>query len=87
MVDQLLAGGPCGPGAVAEYIRILGDDHGQLIAGGGLLEAGCQIPGVEVAIDLGHLVGVGVFPAQLDGGDAAIGVLWTSNFALDKVTA
>jgi hypothetical protein len=29
-----------------------------------------QVPGVEVAVDLGHLVGVGIFPAQLNGGDA-----------------
>ena len=36
-----------------------------------------QIPGIEIAgrrsrRDLGHLVGVGIFPAQLDGGDPAV---------------
>ena len=68
LLDQLRCRGPGRPGAVTEYIGILGDDHGQLVAGIGLLEAGSQIPGVEVAVDFGDLVGVGVFPAQLDGG-------------------
>ena len=59
---------------MAEHIGVLGHDHRQLVAGVGLFEAGSQIPGIEVAIDLGHLVGIGVFPAQLDGGDASIGI-------------
>ena len=72
MLDQLRGVGPGRPRAVAQQFGVLGHDHGQLVAGIGLLEALGQVPGVEVAVDLGHLVGVGVFPAQLDGGDAAI---------------
>ena len=59
-----------GPGAVAQHFGVLGNDHGQLVAGIGSLEALGEIPGVEVAVDLGHLVRVGILPAQLDGGAA-----------------
>jgi len=59
---------------VTQQFGVLGDNYGQLVAGIGALEALRQIPGVEVVIDLGHLVRIRIFPAQLDGGDAPIGV-------------
>lgn len=80
MVDQLLDRCTCRPGAVAEEPRVLGDNHGQSMARISLLEAGCYIPGVEIAMpqmecslwrDLGHLSGVEILPTQLDGGDAS----------------
>ena len=74
VLDQLRGRSPGSPGAVAQQFGVLGHDHGQLVAGIGLSKLGGQIPGVEVAVDLGHLVGVGIFPAQLDGGDPPIRV-------------
>ena len=70
MFYQLRSVGLGSPGALAQSLGVLGNDHGQLKAGISALETLGQVPGVEVAVDLGHLVGVGVFPAQLDGGDA-----------------
>ena len=64
----------CSPGGIAQHFSILCHNDCQLLARIGLLETLGQIPGVEVAVDLGHLVAVGILPAQLDGGDPAVSI-------------
>jgi hypothetical protein len=59
---------------VTQQFSVLGHDNGQLVAGISALKALGQIPGVEVAVDLGHLVGVGIFPPQLHDGNGPIGI-------------
>jgi len=57
---------------VAQHLGVLHNNHGHLVVRISLLKAFCHIPGIEVSVDLGHFVGVGIFPAQLDGGNAPI---------------
>lgn len=60
MLDLLRGGGAGSPGAVAQQFVILVDHLGQLAAGISIFEAGSQIPSVEVPVDFGHLVGIGI---------------------------
>jgi len=71
---DLIQGGVGGPRALAQDLGVLGGEHCQLVTGGGAFEAAVQVPGVQVAVDLVHFVGLWVFPAQLHGGDAPLGV-------------
>ena len=79
-VVQLAEAGFSGPGAAAQQLSELCREGCQLEAGVGSAEVGVQIPGVDIAVDFNRLVGVGILPAQLDGGDAAsvAGTNWTA---------
>ena len=57
---------------MAQQFCVLSHHHCQLVAGISLLETLRQVPGVEIAVDLSHLMRLWVLPAQLDGGDVSI---------------